>query len=233
MKELQEQAALPIANSKRMFLPQVHALNTLKAIFSNSILGDASEQCVPDCLVLASKCLVSDMWAIRNCGLMLFRALVDRLLGSLESHNSVDTKHKTRLRFSWDEHPVLEGTIHRLIDAGMDESVAPLRDLESVFPALKMIQSIPPAEASRDYFCRAMLKLSQSSHLHIRDVAAGTYCNLTKGEDFFTVLRGLLHGNNVPEDEAYGRLHCVSYLVRSHLSGSGLSSSKSVLAYAC
>jgi hypothetical protein len=228
MNDLQQLAAISPSQTGREFLPQVHAMNSLKQIFSNSILGNVSENYVPDCLILASNCLTSDVWAIMNCGLMLFRALVDRLLGSLEEYNSTDST-KNKPRFSWHQYPELEATLRRLIDAGIDGSDSPAQDIEGVFPALKMIQSIPPAEASRGYFCQAMLRLCRSSHWHVRDIAARTYCNLTESDNVFSTMRGLLQRGDGSQNDAHGRLLCIYYLVVGLLSKSSLSCSESFI----
>jgi hypothetical protein len=228
MRDLQELAAVPPSQTDRTFLPQVHAMNTLKAIFSSSVLGDASDEYVPDCLVLASTSLTSVVWAIRNCGLMLFRALVDRLLGTLESHNSTDSTTRKQVRFSWNQHPELEAALRRLIDSGISGSDSPSRAIEGVFPALKMIQSIPPTPSSRDYFCEAMLKLCCSSHWHVRDVAARTYCNLTEGDDLLATMRSVLHCDGTSQNDMHGRLFCVYYLVRDLVSRNDLTLSESI-----
>ena len=60
-------------------LPQVHALNCLKDIMTHSRFRTCTEQYVGEMLELAADRLSSPTWAIRNCGLMLFRACANRI----------------------------------------------------------------------------------------------------------------------------------------------------------
>ena len=77
--------------------PQVHAINCIKDVLKNSRLGEASEPHVPAALRLAADALQSDAWAVRNCGLMLFRAIIDRLLGTSDAHLDDDFAHHKRI----------------------------------------------------------------------------------------------------------------------------------------
>ena len=60
-------------------LPQVHALNCLKDIMTNSKFRAVSEQHVSVMLDIAATSLTCPIWAIRNCGLMLMRACMTRM----------------------------------------------------------------------------------------------------------------------------------------------------------
>ncbi len=60
-------------------LPQVHALNCLREIFTNSKFRERTVVWLVDVLDLAASSLNTDIWAIRNCGLMLFRACASRI----------------------------------------------------------------------------------------------------------------------------------------------------------
>jgi Putative death-receptor fusion protein (DUF2428)/HEAT repeat len=226
MRELKELAAvIPSTQTNGMFLPQVHAMNSLRAVFMSSTLGEPSEKHIPDCLILASKCLTSNIWAIRNCGLMLFRALVDRLLGSSESHSSSDTKQTRLARFSWTQSSEMESVLSQLIDSGTDHSNSS-RAIEGVFPALKMIQKIQPSKPNRDYFCRAVLKLCRSSHWHVRDMAARTFCNLAQGDGLIRTINDLLPDQLESQNDLHGRLLCIYYFLMSRIGDKPLPSSE-------
>lgn len=60
-------------------LPQVHALNCLREIFTNSKFRIRTATWLIEALSLAASSLSSRTWAIRNCGLMLFRACANRM----------------------------------------------------------------------------------------------------------------------------------------------------------
>ena len=60
-------------------LPHVHYLNCLREVFINSGFRTLSTQWLSDGLRVGAQCLTSHIWAIRNCGLMLLRAVIDRM----------------------------------------------------------------------------------------------------------------------------------------------------------
>lgn len=60
-------------------LPQVHALNCLREVMTNSRFRSATECYILLLLKLSSSKLSSTEWVIRNCALMLFRACATRI----------------------------------------------------------------------------------------------------------------------------------------------------------
>ena len=64
VSELQAIARTPLNNavgSEELLLPQVHALNCLKDVFSDARFRDSVERHVPDTLNLAASCLDAEM----------------------------------------------------------------------------------------------------------------------------------------------------------------------------
>ena len=53
-----------ISGKKEVRLPQVHALNCLKDIFTDARLGPATERHVSDTLEIAASCIESDMYEL-------------------------------------------------------------------------------------------------------------------------------------------------------------------------
>ena len=98
IRELNHEASIPISLHERTqggpSLPQVHALNCLKDIMTNSKFRAVSEQHVSVMLELAATSLTCPTWAIRNCGLMLMRACMIRM--KTASSPIVDGKGTTR-----------------------------------------------------------------------------------------------------------------------------------------
>lgn len=60
-------------------LPQVHILNCVREIITNANFRERTEEWIITALRTATICLACDFWAIRNCGLMLFRSCAQRL----------------------------------------------------------------------------------------------------------------------------------------------------------
>lgn len=50
-------------NARGLRLPQVHALNCLKDVFTDALLGQASEPHIADTLEISAGCLESSMYA--------------------------------------------------------------------------------------------------------------------------------------------------------------------------
>jgi Putative death-receptor fusion protein (DUF2428) len=195
-------------------LPQVHALNCLRLIFTTATLGDRSESFVTAAFGLAGECLSSTTWAIRNCGLMLFRALFERLLGSSEQNDLPKGVESVMSRMSWAAIPGLENAMFELLDKPLTYIDAPAASLESVFPALNMLQKIPPPNDKRGKTLDMITRLLQSSHSHIRNMAARTYSALIQKENLMTIVIELLEGCKGLEDQnkVHGHLTCVQYL---------------------
>jgi Putative death-receptor fusion protein (DUF2428) len=219
MADLQKIAVSDLQeNDKIASFPQVHALNCLKAIFTNNVLGPASEPYIVDVLTIAGHCLTSKVWAIRNCGLMLFRALIDRLLGSYESQNWVPGEESTiqqkkATRISWIKYPELQRVILGLLDRPTSELYSPEVSGEVVFPALKLIQQIPPPETLRVKVRTMLVRLSESAHWHVRDMAARAFSTLVKEEDNVEqILSSLLDDQTGRGDNClHGHLQCARY----------------------
>ncbi|KAF2400727.1 hypothetical protein EJ06DRAFT_529838 [Trichodelitschia bisporula] len=198
-------------------LPQVHAMNSLKAIFTSTVLGPSSEPYIVSSLDLAGRCLTSEIWAIRNCGLMLFRALVDRLFGSTESQNLGVYGQNKGLRVAYDDYPNLLAIVIGLLSVDTNSLRTSDAAFESVFPALKIIQRLPPPSNHRAKIVELVLELCNSTHWHIRDMAARTYCGLVPASEAEDALTECLRCLGVWQNQLHGRLLCVYYVVKALL----------------
>jgi hypothetical protein len=199
-------------------LPQVHALNCLRSIFINTILGPYTEPHIAACLNLAGNCLTSNIWAIRNCGLMLFRALIDRMLGSTDSQGRPeDDREPANPRFSYGDFPKLLDMVLKLLTPDSTRFRSTQSALESVFPALKLIQRMLPPFERRFEVRELVLRLCQSPHWHVRDMAARTYASLIPNIQRRSSAINLIPGSTSEENVAHGQLLCISYLVRLEL----------------
>jgi hypothetical protein len=214
MADLKTEAGAPVSPGIAFGdpLPQVHALNCLRAIFTSTFLSSPSERYITSTLKLAANCLNSSIWAIRNCGLMLFRALIDRLLGTTTSHYWSDNVAAKTSKFSFADAPDLLDIIVKLLqpDPSPDLSSSAF---ESVFPALKLIQRIPLPEGRRSNSRDLVLQLCGSSHWHLRELAAKTYLTLLDTKDSAKAVAELLPTLSLPQNAIHGRLLCIRYLV--------------------
>ncbi|KAK8049245.1 hypothetical protein PG994_010975 [Apiospora phragmitis] len=133
-------------------LPQVHALNCIKDIFKSSYLSKRAEPYLTESLQLAATSLRSEVsrWAIRNCGLILLRSLIDCLFGTNESKSSMEAGWDGRTtRIAWHKYKDLPAVIVNLLELGQPSSTSPqgvVVTAESVFPALDIIRRAGPPE---------------------------------------------------------------------------------------
>lgn len=194
-------------------LPQVHAMNCMKDVLKNTRLAEKSEQYVPVALRLAADSLRSEAWAIRNCGLMLFRAVIDRLLGTNDAY--LEDEVATKRRVDFEQHQDLLELVIGLL------STAPTSSLpgegarnEGVFPALQLLQRAQMPETKRMEVQTAVFALTESPSWHVRDKAARTFVSFVPVETTSSVLEQLLAARPNDHNALHGSLLCALHLVR-------------------
>ncbi|KAF2763505.1 hypothetical protein EJ05DRAFT_41398 [Pseudovirgaria hyperparasitica] len=208
------------ANIEESDLPQVHALNCLKDIFTHTKLGQASEPYIGRILTMAGSKFESSIWAIRNCGLMLFRALIDRLLGNDDQGESlVSTKYS---KLSYEKYPGLLDTLLRSLrpklesspDAGYPQAPATaVIQTEAVFPALQILQRAPPPASYVAEFRKLMFDLICSPSWHIRDMAAKTLARTFDPTELQMTYESIALGAYTSQNDLHGRLLTLKYAV--------------------
>lgn len=207
-------------------LPQVHAMNCIKDILKNTRLAERSEAYVPTALRLAADSLRSDAWAIRNCGLMLFRAVIDRLLGTNDAY--LDDGLAVKKRVDFEQHPeLLTLVLSLLTGTGTPNRATTETRNEGVFPALQLLQRarIPPAY--QEQVETAVFALTASPSWHVRDKAARTYISYVPVDESAATLEQLLAPSNTLSNAMHGTTLCSKYLLQRlrarlrHQSGQG------------
>ncbi|KAK2740916.1 hypothetical protein FQN57_005920 [Myotisia sp. PD_48] len=206
-----------------MKLPQIHALNCLKDIFSATNLAIHTEKYVMAALGIAADCLGSEIWDIRNCGLMLFRALVNRMcrpvaaLGYGSDGNSEsEPKHLIPFR----KFPGLISLLSRLLESESTTAV-PSGDAsaitERVFPALELLGSkAPSASSNEDQQILALVRRQFESPVWgIRDHAARTLANLIDKENILSAAEDASHIRETPSRQnlVHGNVLCIRHLL--------------------
>ena len=133
-------------------------MNCMKDILKNTRLAGKSEQYVPVALRLAADSLRSEAWAIRNCGLMLFRAVIDRLLGTNDAY--VEDEVATKRRVDFEHHQdLLELVIGLLSTAPTSMNSGEGARNEGVFPALQLLQRLPLQRLHRNHSPKSTLDM--------------------------------------------------------------------------
>ncbi|NXV15294.1 THADA protein, partial [Cepphus grylle] len=105
MKELISLAA-PL-NESSSVIPQVHALNILRALFRDTRLGENVMPYVADGIQAAILGFMSPIWAVRNSSTLLFSALITRIFGVKRGKDENSKKNRMTGREFFSRFPSL------------------------------------------------------------------------------------------------------------------------------
>ncbi|KAK4227671.1 thyroid adenoma-associated protein [Podospora fimiseda] len=199
-------------------LPQVHALNCLREIFRSSLLSKRAEGYLARTLLLAGTCLKSEVWAIRNCGLLLLRSLIDCLLGTGESKALIESGWDgTSVRISYNKYPTLPGVILGLLKSvSIDENVGQVLNsaaAEAVFPALDIIRRAGPPEENRDELREHIETYLGSRIWHVREIAARTLCSFLLQTEWASEIGKLLSRCGHSMNQFHGTLLTARFVI--------------------
>lgn len=206
-RELGEIAKRPALakNTDGSNLPQVHALNCLRGIFRTSLLGKRAESYLPATLELAATCLKSEIWAIRNCGLLLLRSLIDCLFGTGESKHVTEAGWDGHtIRISYNKYPTLPGVLVGLLKSAGPSDLTPglssTGAAEAVFPVLDIIRRAGPPDEYRNELFGYIKGYLGSKLWHVREIAARTLCSFLLSGDWVGTVEKLIYDPLVQQD---------------------------------
>lgn len=225
MEKLMEIASIEayVSETDGSKLPQVHAYNCLKDIFKNSLLtsmGNKSEKYLPQCLELAASGLRSEVWAIRNCGLIFLRSLIDCLFGSHESKSMIEAGWDGKAnRIPYHRYPNLPEVLRSLLKSGhqmMTVTPDATSAAESVFPALDIIRRAGPPELLRAEIQGHIINYLSSPVWHVREMAARTLCSCLLHDQWLVTLKGVfeaaLSADSSRQNYIHGALLTVKFV---------------------
>jgi hypothetical protein len=159
---------------------------------------------------------------------MLFKALIERLLGSSEAQDWKELERARTSRFSYDDYPSLvtiltdlldpEGPLKQSIESA-PESGSPLdlHGAEGVFPALQILRQARPPETHLEVIVASVERLLASPHWHLRDMAARTVVSLRPVHQLYDAIFALLSKGTESHNVQHGTLLAVKYMVRKLL----------------
>ncbi|OTA66695.1 hypothetical protein K449DRAFT_325817 [Hypoxylon sp. EC38] len=197
-------------------LPQVHALNCIKDVFKSSYLSKRAEPYLTDCLHLAANSLKSEVWAIRNCGLLLLRSLIDCLFGTSESKTSIEAGWDGRtVKIPYHKFKSLPALLVNLLEMGQQSRgvLIGTQTAESVFPALDIIRRAGPPEEFRDKLYGIILWYLGSRIWHIREIAARTLCSFLLKPGWLESVADLINTSEASANKLHGALLTFKFLL--------------------
>ncbi|EED19802.1 HEAT repeat protein [Talaromyces stipitatus ATCC 10500] len=230
MSDLQEISRVPAVQTSsynELSLPQVHAMNCLKDILANAKLASSAESYIMDVLRLAADSLSCPIWAIRNCGLMLFHASMNRMCARRPGvpfgfGGASGVESNMTLAF-----PKYEGLTQLLAQllASADEArsdgkefakgVLASNETEKVFPALEIItEKVPSTTNDDDDLLRGLvLRHVKSTIWAVREQAARVYASLLRFNDMLSSINQLIDGDlaKLSQIHLHGQMLCARY----------------------
>ncbi|KAI3337391.1 hypothetical protein HD806DRAFT_543046 [Xylariaceae sp. AK1471] len=215
LQEIGRQPAL-VSETDGSNLAQVHALNCLKDVFKTSFLSHQAEPYLTDCLQLAALSLQSEVWAIRNCGLILLRSLIDNLFGTSESKQAMEAGWDGRtVRISYHRYKALPSLLVNLLELGKQSSGIMLgtQTAEAVFPALDIIRRAGPPEGYHKKLYDIISWYLGSHIWHVREIAARTLCSLLLTPTWLQSIELLLTNSCENSNKLHGALLTIRFLL--------------------
>lgn len=168
-------------------------------------------------------------WSIRNCGLMLFRALMTRMCrtgglkrGGLSTTSGAQLGCKIVFENYMQLVPLLSPLLQNPKPATQDGSAKANITTERVFPALELIsEKVPARYADTDLQLRQMIRPHFGNPVWgIRDQAARVYAALIPQFGITNAVWSLMREQPTGQNELHGIALCIRYtLARSYKGG--------------
>ncbi|CZS93179.1 uncharacterized protein RAG0_03575 [Rhynchosporium agropyri] len=150
--------------------PQVHALNALKEITRSAGIGSQIEPYIASLFELAGESFKSEVFSIKNCGLLLIRGLFDNIFGTSTAKEVVEMGWDGKsTQIDYERYPALVDLIMSLLQMGTDDAL---------FPAMDVLRRAgPPPKHWLDIELLVLRQL-KNNHWHVRRIAADCLCSL-------------------------------------------------------
>lgn len=150
----------------KLDLPQINAFNCIKAIFIESQLSEACAPYFPQALAYSLKYFNSDIWALRNCSLMLFTSLQNRIFGKIGNNISA------RLFFT--KYDGIDKVLLRILKQPIEKKNTDSNNMESVILVLNILMCLKqtPGYSGLDPFINEVIKYLEDRNWKIRDMSA-------------------------------------------------------------
>ncbi|NXA35436.1 THADA protein, partial [Eudromia elegans] len=157
MKELISLAA-PRKESASV-IPQIHALNILRALFRDTRLGENIMPYVADGMQAAILGFVSPVWAVRNSSTLLFSALITRIFGVKRGKDENSKKNRMTGREFFSRFPTLYTFLLKQLEVvanTLDSETDELKLHPNLFLLLLILGKLYPSPMDGTYSALSM-----------------------------------------------------------------------------
>ncbi|KAJ8308353.1 hypothetical protein KUTeg_013227 [Tegillarca granosa] len=213
-------ASLPLTDSvdDQHDLPQVHGLNILKSLFSDSSLTNSLMPYISQAVKLVIDRFGSPAWSIRNAATRLFSCLVSRIFKQKKSTDESNWNSISLQEFSAHYPELCPFMLHHL-DEALQEDMSRIDQLNpSLFPILTLLANLGPVESKigvMDTFKKHIKILLGSPVYGLRQLAACSYVALIPSNTVLEAMISLLRDkqNATNQNYLHGVLCCIEKLL--------------------
>lgn len=206
-----EVASLPVdefdADMDNVNLPQVNAYNCIKAIFIDATLSEESILYVDDAFSLTLNSFSSPFWAIRNCAVMLFTALQNRLFSSKKVKANYLPSYPARLFF--EKFESIQGLFYNTLKESISTGLENQSEIEKVFPILTIMSRLEPTPGyvGLNEFIPLIIDVLENKIWKVREIAARSLPSMIADEISFQQIVAELLDKVSGDNKNYNQIH--------------------------
>jgi len=152
--------------------------------------------------------IILNRWAIRNCGLLLFQALINYLIGTQSKGKTEAGWDGGATAISYDTYPGLGELLLQLLEVASgnnSEEVISNALVETIFPVLDILRRAGPPDDLRELIVTCLFHTIDHRVWQIRELSAKTLCALIPRENWADTVEKLIkscgHSANDPAGE--------------------------------
>ncbi|OXB65486.1 hypothetical protein ASZ78_014837 [Callipepla squamata] len=239
IKELMSLAA-PLSEPPSA-IPQVHALNILRALFRDTRLGENVMPYVADGIQAAILGFMSPIWAVRNSSTLLFSALITRIFGVKRGKDENSKKNRMTGAEFFSRFPSLYPFLLKQLEAianTLNSEAEELKIYPSLFLLLLILGKLYPSPMDGTYSALSMapfvpfiIRCGQSPVYRSREMSGRALVPFVMINEVphtvLSLLKGLPDSTSlcIRQNNIHGTLLQVFYLLQSYLDSKQLGNS--------
>ncbi|NXB75182.1 THADA protein, partial [Donacobius atricapilla] len=231
MKELISLAA-PL-NESLSVIPQVHALNILRALYRDTRLGENIMPYVADGIKASILGFMSPVWAVRNSSTLLFSALITRIFGVKRGKDENSKKNRMTGREFFSRFPSLYPFLLKQLEVvtnTLDSEAEELKIHPSLFLLLLILGRLYPSPMDGSHsalstapFVPFIIRCGHSPVYRCREMSGRALVPFVMANEIPHTVLALLRGlpdsatHGMRQNSVHGTLLQVFHLLQSYL----------------